>query len=140
MAKTTKPSAPPTGRAGSTVFGQLVFIDIHGPVYLESVSGYRYVIAVVDDYSRFTVLYYMTRRSEAVKKLQQYCNWVSGLWASPAGVKYETETGKRFAVHELSVRSLQTDNAGELTSDAWYTYCASKNIKCRNSSADSRLT
>ena len=124
-------------RDKSTVFGQLIFCDTMGPVQLTSKSGYRYMIAFIDDYSRLVVVYFMRSRTESLSKFKQYCTWVNGLWSTPAGVKFEQNTGQRYRIMQISgVRSLQTDGAGELNSKEWHAFCTAMNISERTSSAD----
>lgn len=45
--------------------------DVCGPVEVPSVSGYRYFMAVIDDHSRFCVLYLLKEKTEVATKIEE---------------------------------------------------------------------
>jgi len=43
---------------------ELLHMDLMGPMQVESISGKRYVLVVVDDYSRFTCVNFIGEKSD----------------------------------------------------------------------------
>nr|GEV39532.1 retrovirus-related Pol polyprotein from transposon TNT 1-94 [Tanacetum cinerariifolium] len=43
----------------------LLHIDLSGPMRIESINGKRYVLVVVDDYSRYTLVFFLHSKDEA---------------------------------------------------------------------------
>ena len=54
---------------------QVVSTDIKGPL-IESTGGKKYVIVFIDQFTRYSKLYYMQQKSEAAQKLKEYLLWV----------------------------------------------------------------
>ncbi|GMF52294.1 unnamed protein product [Phytophthora fragariaefolia] len=50
----------------------LVHSDVMGPVNMKSTGGARYVLIFIDDFSRFTVVYFLKNKSEVLEKFVQY--------------------------------------------------------------------
>lgn len=50
----------------------LVHSDLCGPMATVTLSGKRYVLTFIDDYSRFTAIYLIKEKSEAFGKFQEY--------------------------------------------------------------------
>jgi len=50
----------------------LVHIDIWGPFFVPSYSGYRFFLTIVDDYTRFTWLFLMKFKSETRASLTNF--------------------------------------------------------------------
>lgn len=78
---------------------QLVHTDIMGPINPPSVSGKRYVMNIIDDYTRFTKIYLLQNKSEAAKMIESYVREV------------ETKYDKKPQV-------IRSDNGGEYTGHA----------------------
>ena len=93
---------------------EIVHTDLCGPMQVETASGSKYMLTFIDDFSRFTVVYFLTRKSEVLEKFQEFAN------------VYE----KSFAnkIQELSVLTIRSDNGGEYKSDKFTEYCRSKGI------------
>ncbi|GKC00422.1 retrovirus-related pol polyprotein from transposon TNT 1-94 [Tanacetum coccineum] len=43
----------------------LLYIDLYGPMRVESINGKRYILVIVDDYSRFTWVKFLRSKDEA---------------------------------------------------------------------------
>lgn len=95
---------------------QLVYSDLWGPSPVLSSSGYRYYIHFIDAYSRFTWLYLLRAKSEALQ----------------AFVNFKTLVEKQIG---LPVKCIQTDRGGKFRAftdllvqhgvehrHPWYTY------------------
>lgn len=72
----------------------LVHTDVCGPMEVESISGYRYFITLIDDATRMTHVYFIIEKSEVVSKIVEYKNLA------------ETQMG-------LKLKILRSDNGGE---------------------------
>lgn len=89
---------------------ELVHSDVFGRVKQSSISGYRYMITFIDDFSRFVWVDFMKEKSEALAKFKIFKNKVEG------------EIGSQ-------IRCLRTDNGGEYTSDEFFQYLKVSRIR-----------
>ena len=46
---------------------ELLRIDLCGPSAIESIGGSKYILVIVDDFSRFTWVFFLKQKSEATK-------------------------------------------------------------------------
>nr|GFA61036.1 retrovirus-related Pol polyprotein from transposon TNT 1-94 [Tanacetum cinerariifolium] len=53
----------------------LLHMDLCGPMRVESINGKRYVLVVVDDYSRYTWVFFLHSKDEA-SEIVQICLWI----------------------------------------------------------------
>ena len=51
---------------------ELLHIDLCGPSSIESIGGNKYILVIVDDFSRFTWTFFLKQKSEAVTKLKLF--------------------------------------------------------------------
>ena len=51
---------------------ELVHSDVNGPLEIPSLGGSRYFILFIDDYSKWTVVYIMKKKSESIKCFEKY--------------------------------------------------------------------
>ena len=60
----------------SKVFGPLQIIqsDLCGPLQLPSITGNRYLITFIDDFTRFTIIYFMKNKAPAFNALKANVN------------------------------------------------------------------
>ena len=84
---------------------ELVYSDILGPFEIPSLNGSRYAITFVDEYSKYSVVKFMSKKSEALEKFKEYV----------------AESG--------SPRRLRTDNGAEYTAKKFTDYCRDSKIK-----------
>lgn len=75
---------------------QLVHSDVFGPVKQPSISGNRYMVTFIDDFSRYVWVFFMKDKSEAFSKFTEFKELV------------EAEVRKK-------IHYLHTDNGGEYT-------------------------
>ena len=52
---------------------ELLHIDLIGPVIVQSLGGMKYILVVVDDFTRFTWVVLLKDKSEAVDKMIHLC-------------------------------------------------------------------
>ena len=93
---------------------ELIHSDICGPFQIETPGKKRYFITFIDDYSRYTMVYLLQNKSQALDKFKEFVNVVS----NQIGNNSENR----------SVKILRSDNGGEYLSKLFDTYCKSKGI------------
>ena len=52
---------------------ELVYSDVRGLMEATSLGGHRYVVSLIDSYSRFARAYFIKHKSEVLKKIRQFC-------------------------------------------------------------------
>ncbi|KAJ0509944.1 putative RNA-directed DNA polymerase [Helianthus annuus] len=89
---------------------QLIHTDLCGPIKPVSPSGKRYVMVLVDDYSRKGWVYFLANKSESFEAFKRF------------KVMVENETS-------LKIKSLRSDRGGEFTSKTFNDFCDVHGIK-----------
>lgn len=89
---------------------ELVHSDICGPISPISSSGKRYIMSLIDDYSRKAWVYFLKEKSEAFYSFKCFKE------------RAETETGRKL-------KCLRTDRGGEYTSHEFEDYCKEHGIR-----------
>lgn len=74
--KMIRESFPKVSDSKSSAVGDLVHTDLGGPMEEETPSGNRFYIVLVDDFSRYTVVHLLRRKSDAEEKIRDFCNLV----------------------------------------------------------------
>ena len=110
MGKQHRQPFPKKSQSRSSQPLELIHSDVCGPMSVNSVGGSRYFVTFIDDYSRFTTVYFMKHESEALEKFKEFVELVENLFE------------KRF-------KSLRSDNESEYESREFAEYCKSKGIK-----------
>nr|GFA16288.1 hypothetical protein [Tanacetum cinerariifolium] len=88
---------------------QLLYMDLCGPMRVASINGKRYVLVIVDDYSRYTWTYFLRSKDETPEVLIDFLRLVQrGLHAQ--------------------VRIVQTDKGTEFLNKNLHAYFASEGI------------
>lgn len=54
----------------------LIHTDVCGPMQTHTRNGKRYILTFIDDYSRYTVIYYLREKSEVFEKMKHYIEMV----------------------------------------------------------------
>ncbi|MCO5552057.1 hypothetical protein L7F22_005567 [Adiantum nelumboides] len=93
---------------------QLIHSDLCGPLPIKSLTGNRYFITFIDDYTRFTMVTFLHEKSSG-------------------SVLKTFKTYHRLVENQLDLRitALQTDNGGEYTSHIFKDYCRKHGIHHR---------
>ena len=92
---------------------ELVHSDVNGPLETPSLGGSKYFVTFIDDYSRWTVMYTMKRKSdtfECFKKYHAFAERHTGSKISSVNVI------KRYEKTKEQFKALRTDNGGEFIS------------------------
>ena len=66
-----------------------------GPTRTESLGGKRYIMVIVDDFSRYTWVEFLREKSEACEKLKILCKRLQNVKGIPI-VKIRSDHGKEF--------------------------------------------
>jgi transposase InsO family protein len=82
---------------------ELVHSDVFRPVKQASISGIRYMVTFIDDFSRYVWVYFQKEKSETFSKFQEFTSAA------------EVEIGEK-------IRYLRIDNRGEYTSNEFSNY------------------
>ena len=74
---------------------ELIHSDVWGPTSISSFNGFRYYICFVDDYSKFTWLYPLKRKSEAYSVFVNFERMVKTQFNSNIKI-FRSDNGKEF--------------------------------------------
>ena len=74
---------------------ELLHVDLMGPIRTESLGGKRYIMVIVDDFSRYTWVEFLREKSEAYEKLEILCKKLQNEKGVPI-VKIRSDHGKEF--------------------------------------------
>ncbi|EPZ33224.1 Integrase, catalytic core domain-containing protein [Rozella allomycis CSF55] len=87
-----------------TTIGQLVHVDLVGPMEVLTPSKKKYMLTMVDDYSRKTFILLLEKESDAVKHMLEVFNII--------------ETQAKTKIHNV-----KSDNGGEFGNETFENYC-----------------
>ncbi|GJW30311.1 retrovirus-related pol polyprotein from transposon TNT 1-94 [Tanacetum coccineum] len=75
-------------------------MDLCGPIRVASINGMKYIIVIVDDYSRYTWVYFLRTKDEAPDRINDFVNQVQrNLKASIMTIR--TDNGTEFKNEKL---------------------------------------
>ncbi|WRX18659.1 Integrase [Theobroma cacao] len=83
---------------------ELLHIDLFGPISTTSLGGKSYGFVIVDDYSRYTWVYFLAHKNDALPAFVNYYK------------KVENEKG-------LAIVSIRSDHGGEFEGDEFENFC-----------------
>eukprot|EP00794_Sanderia_malayensis_P011569 gene11569-biopygen9240 len=89
--------------------GNIVHSDVCGPMPVNSIGGSRYFVTFVDDFSKYTQVYFIKQKSDVLEKFKAFVTQIANI------------TGK-------TVKILRTDNGGEYTSKLFGAYLADRGV------------
>lgn len=92
----------------------LVHTDVCGPMEVETPSGKRYVLTLIDDYTKYTKVFLLRHKSEAVNRIKEYVK------------EMETQFG-------TTMKIIRSDRGGEYTGKELKEFYAKKGIKAQTS-------
>ena len=99
----------PRSQSKSTQLNQLVHSNLCGPMETSSLTGSYYFLTFIDDFGRYTTIYFLKKKSEVFTFFKEYCNLV-------------------IRQHDLPVQVLHYDNGGEYGSSEFQTFCKDDGI------------
>jgi len=86
----------------------MIHMDLMGPMQTESIAGKRYVLVLVDDYSRFTWVRFIREKSDTLESFK--------IWA------LQVTNGKR------RLKQIRSDHEGEFQNEAMSNFCGQNGI------------
>ena len=89
---------------------ELIHTDVCGPMSVESIGGSRYFVSFIDDFSRYTTVYMIKKKSEVLNRFKEFISLV-----------------ENFTEHRVKI--LRSDNGGEYESKEFAEYCKSRRIR-----------
>ena len=95
MGKQTKASHHKVNVIATTRCLELLHVDLIGPTRTESLGGKRYIMVIVDDFSRYTWVEFLREKSEACEKLEILCKRLQNE-KGVLIVKIRSDRGKEF--------------------------------------------
>ena len=122
LAKMHRSSFPKQSQHRATRILELIHSDLCGPMQVDSIGGSRYMLTFTDDYSRYTHVYFLKKKSEVLEKFKEFVTLAENMSGSKVG-KLNVYAEKR-----VSFKNFRTDNGGEYTSNDFHKYCSEKGI------------
>ena len=87
-----------------------IHIDLFGPTKIKSLSGNHFIFILVDDFSRFTWVFFLEHKDEAFSHFHVF--------------RKRVKKEKNFSI--LRIRS---DRGGEFINHSFITYCEKNGVK-----------
>ncbi|GJR74867.1 retrovirus-related pol polyprotein from transposon TNT 1-94 [Tanacetum coccineum] len=92
--KSKKASHPPKPVPNSKQRLHLLHIDLCGPIRVESINGKRYILVIVDDYSRYTWIHFLRSKDEAPEVIKTFLKKIQVLLQAPVIINDREAIGK----------------------------------------------
>ncbi|GKB66978.1 retrovirus-related pol polyprotein from transposon TNT 1-94 [Tanacetum coccineum] len=87
----------------------ILYIDLFGPVTLRSINHEKYTLVIIDEYSRYTWVYFLKKKSYAPETIMSFIKRVENQ-------------------NEIKVKQLRTDNGTEFRNSILVNFCDEKRI------------
>ncbi|GKB91312.1 retrovirus-related pol polyprotein from transposon TNT 1-94 [Tanacetum coccineum] len=99
MGKSKKATLPPKLVPSTHSKLELIHMDLCGPMRVENINGKKYILVIVDDYSRYMwITLYPTNDREEVGKMKQKADIGIFIWYS--------KTSRRFQIYNRRTRKI----------------------------------
>nr|GEW22876.1 hypothetical protein [Tanacetum cinerariifolium] len=95
-------SHPPKPVPNSRQRLHLLHMDLCGPMRMASINGKRYVLVIVDDYSRYTWVHFLRSKDKAPEVIIKHLKRITVLLQSPV-IIIRSDNGKEFKNQVLKV-------------------------------------
>nr|GEZ91442.1 hypothetical protein [Tanacetum cinerariifolium] len=93
--KSKRASHPPKPVPNSRQRLHLIHMDLCGPIRIASINEKRYILVIVDDYSRYTWVHFLRSKDEAPKVIIKFLKRITVLLQSPV-IIIRTDNGTEF--------------------------------------------
>nr|GFA74332.1 retrovirus-related Pol polyprotein from transposon TNT 1-94 [Tanacetum cinerariifolium] len=118
--KSKRASHPPKPVPNSRQRLHLLHMDLCGPMRIARINGKRYILVIVDDYSRYTWVHFLRSKDEAPEVIITFLKRITVLLQSPViiirtdnGTEFKNQVLKEFS-HQMSfVRTPQQNGVVE---------------------------
>nr|GFA70313.1 retrovirus-related Pol polyprotein from transposon TNT 1-94 [Tanacetum cinerariifolium] len=100
--KSKRASHPPKPVLNSRQRLHLLHMDLCGPMRIASINGKRYILVIVDDYSRYTWVHFLRSKDEAPAVIITFLKRITVLLQSPV-INIRTDNGTEFKNQVLKV-------------------------------------
>nr|GEZ60558.1 retrovirus-related Pol polyprotein from transposon TNT 1-94 [Tanacetum cinerariifolium] len=101
--KSKRASHPPKPVLNSRQTLHLLHMDLCGPMRIASINGKRYVLVIIDDYSRYTWVHFLRSKDEAPEVIIKFLKRITVLLQSPViiirtnnGIKFKNQVLKEY--------------------------------------------
>ena len=91
---------------------ELIHIDLMGPTRIENLGGKRYIFLAVDDYSRFSWVYFLKHKSEPFDVFHSMC------------FRLQKEQGVKIGC----ITRIRTDHGKEFENSQYAEFCDNEGI------------
>ena len=95
LRKQTKSTHPKVNVVVTSCTMELLHVDLTDPTRMESMGVKRYIMVVVDDFSRYSWVEFLREKSEASDKMERLCKKLQNEKGVPI-VKIKSDHGKEF--------------------------------------------
>ena len=116
----------------------LIHYDISGPMHITSMNVSRYIITFIDDFSRYTWVLFLKKKSEVCEKITELKAFINN--ASGLKIKILIYGNRDFKNHSnienssgLKIKILRSDNGGEYVSNEFLHICSKIGIQFQHS-------
>nr|GEW47426.1 hypothetical protein [Tanacetum cinerariifolium] len=93
--KSKRASHPPKPVPNSKQRLHLLYMDLYGPMRIASINGKRYVLVIMDDYSRYTWVHFLISKDEAPEVIKTFLKRIKVLFQSHV-IIIRTNNGTEF--------------------------------------------
>nr|GFA78659.1 hypothetical protein [Tanacetum cinerariifolium] len=100
MGKSTRKTHKPKSKDTNQEKLYLLHMDLCGPMRVESVNGKKYILVIVDDYSRFTWVKFVKSKDEAPDFIIKFLKMIQVRLKVPVR-RIRTDNGTEFVNHTL---------------------------------------
>ncbi|GKA07508.1 retrovirus-related pol polyprotein from transposon TNT 1-94 [Tanacetum coccineum] len=111
--KSKRVSHPPKPVPNSKQWLHLLHMDLCGPIRIASINGKRYVLVIVDDYSRYTWVHFLRSKDEAPEVIRTIQKRITVLLQSPV-IIIRTDNGTRSVGISHQASSNDREDIGKL--------------------------
>nr|GFA61742.1 hypothetical protein [Tanacetum cinerariifolium] len=102
MGKSKKKSSKPKSEDTNQEKLYLLHMDLYGPMRVESLNGKKYVLVIVDDYSRFTCVKCLRSKDEALNFIIKFLKMIQ------VGISHETSVARSLQQNSVVERRNRT--------------------------------
>ena len=95
MGKQTKTRHQKVNVIATSRWLELLYVDLMGPTRTENLGGKRYIMVIVDDFSRYTWVEFLREKLEACEKMEVLCKRLQNEKGESI-VKIRSDHGKEF--------------------------------------------